>query len=62
VRHGDALVILHFFLVSSLSSADESKGYFVQPTVILTKDPNSVTMREEIFGPVITVIWLLTPV
>ncbi|KAI0065810.1 delta-1-pyrroline-5-carboxylate dehydrogenase [Artomyces pyxidatus] len=36
-------------------TGDDSKGYFVQPTVILTKDPHSVTMREEIFGPVITV-------
>ncbi|KAI9508151.1 delta-1-pyrroline-5-carboxylate dehydrogenase [Russula earlei] len=36
-------------------SADDSKGYFVQPTIILTKDPESVTMREEIFGPVVTV-------
>ncbi|ETW84213.1 hypothetical protein HETIRDRAFT_408379 [Heterobasidion irregulare TC 32-1] len=36
-------------------SADDSKGYFVQPTVILTKDPQSITMKEEIFGPVITV-------
>ena len=34
---------------------DDSRGYFVQPTVILTKDPQSVTMVEEIFGPVITV-------
>ncbi|OJT09511.1 Delta-1-pyrroline-5-carboxylate dehydrogenase [Trametes pubescens] len=36
-------------------SADDSTGYFVQPTVILTKDPKSVTMVEEIFGPVLTV-------
>ncbi|KAI0311785.1 delta-1-pyrroline-5-carboxylate dehydrogenase [Amylostereum chailletii] len=35
-------------------SGDDSKGYFVQPTIILTKDPRSVTMQEEIFGPVIT--------
>ena len=34
---------------------DGSTGYFVQPTVILTKDPKSVTMVEEIFGPVLTV-------
>ncbi|KAF8638597.1 hypothetical protein AX17_002138 [Amanita inopinata Kibby_2008] len=34
---------------------DDSKGYFIQPTVILTKDPKSVTMVEEIFGPVLTV-------
>jgi 1-pyrroline-5-carboxylate dehydrogenase len=36
-------------------TGDDSKGYFVQPTVILTKDPHSVTMTEEIFGPVLTV-------
>ncbi|KAJ8588936.1 delta-1-pyrroline-5-carboxylate dehydrogenase 1 [Rhizopogon salebrosus TDB-379] len=34
---------------------DDSKGYFVQPTIILTNDPHSITMEEEIFGPVITV-------
>jgi len=36
-------------------SGDDSKGFFVYPTVILTKDPRSVTMVEEIFGPVVTV-------
>lgn len=34
---------------------DKSKGYFVKPTVILTKDPSSITMCEEIFGPVLTI-------
>jgi 1-pyrroline-5-carboxylate dehydrogenase len=34
---------------------DKSKGYFVEPTVILSKDPLSVTMCEEIFGPVVTI-------
>lgn len=34
---------------------DKSKGYFIQPTVIEVKDPNYVTMCEEIFGPVLTV-------
>jgi 1-pyrroline-5-carboxylate dehydrogenase len=34
---------------------DKSKGYFIEPTIILTKDPSSVTMCEEIFGPVLTV-------
>jgi 1-pyrroline-5-carboxylate dehydrogenase len=36
-------------------TGDDSKGYFIQPTVILTKDPKSITMVEEIFGPVVTV-------
>jgi len=36
-------------------NCDKKKGYFVEPTVILTKDPNYVTMREEIFGPVMTI-------
>ncbi len=34
---------------------DKSKGYFIEPTVIETKDPSSVTMCEEIFGPVVTI-------
>lgn len=34
---------------------DKSKGYFVQPTVILTSNPNFTTMCEEIFGPVLTI-------
>ncbi len=34
---------------------DKSTGYFIEPTVILTKDPKYVTMCEEIFGPVITI-------
>jgi len=37
--------------------ADDQTGYFVQPTVIVTKDPKSVTMTQEIFGPVLTVSW-----
>jgi 1-pyrroline-5-carboxylate dehydrogenase len=36
-------------------TADKSKGYFIYPTVILTTDPNYVTLKEEIFGPVLTV-------
>ncbi|KNZ59921.1 1-pyrroline-5-carboxylate dehydrogenase [Puccinia sorghi] len=35
--------------------ADSSKGYFIDPTVILTRNPRSITMTEELFGPVITV-------
>ncbi|MFN8211677.1 MAG: L-glutamate gamma-semialdehyde dehydrogenase [Bacteroidales bacterium] len=34
---------------------DKSKGYFIEPTVILTSDPKFVTMEEEIFGPVMTI-------
>ena len=34
---------------------DKSKGYFIEPTVIVSKDASSVTMCEEIFGPVLTV-------
>ncbi|MBF9237090.1 L-glutamate gamma-semialdehyde dehydrogenase [Hymenobacter sp. BT683] len=34
---------------------DKSKGYFIEPTVILAKDPKYVTMCEELFGPVLTV-------
>ena len=34
---------------------DGSKGYFIDPTVILTSNPKFKTMEEEIFGPVLTV-------
>jgi 1-pyrroline-5-carboxylate dehydrogenase len=34
---------------------NKTEGYFIQPTVIEAKDPNYVTMCEEIFGPVLTV-------
>ncbi|MBC7230625.1 MAG: L-glutamate gamma-semialdehyde dehydrogenase [Actinobacteria bacterium] len=34
---------------------DDSEGYFIQPTVVQTKDPRSKLMVEEIFGPVVTV-------
>ena len=34
---------------------DDSIGYFIQPTVILTTNPHFKTMEEEIFGPVLTV-------
>ncbi len=34
---------------------DKSKGYFIEPTVIVTKDPNYTTMCTELFGPVLTV-------
>jgi len=33
---------------------DDSKGYFIEPTVIVTTNPKFKTMEEEIFGPVLT--------
>ena len=34
---------------------DDRHGYFVAPTVIRVNDPDAVTMREEIFGPVLSI-------
>ncbi len=34
---------------------DKSKGYFIEPTIIETKDPKYTTMCDELFGPVITI-------
>jgi 1-pyrroline-5-carboxylate dehydrogenase len=34
---------------------DKSKGYFIEPTVIVTKDPKYTTMCTELFGPVMTI-------
>ena len=35
-------------------NTDKSVGYFIEPTVIETTDPQYVTMCEELFGPVLT--------
>ncbi len=35
--------------------ADDAKGYFIEPTVVLAKRPDLTLLREEIFGPVLTV-------
>lgn len=34
---------------------DKSKGWYIEPTIIETTDPNYVTMCEELFGPVLTI-------
>jgi 1-pyrroline-5-carboxylate dehydrogenase len=34
---------------------DKSKGYFIEPTLIVTENPHFITMEEEIFGPVMTI-------
>ncbi len=34
---------------------DDSKGYFIEPTTIVTTNPHFKTMEEEIFGPVLTI-------
>jgi len=34
---------------------DNSVGYFIEPTVVVTTNPNFKTMVEEIFGPVLTI-------
>ena len=33
---------------------DDSEGFFVEPTVIETRDPDFRLMREELFGPIVT--------
>lgn len=35
-------------------NGDKSQGYFIEPTIIESKNPRSLTMCEEIFGPVLT--------
>lgn len=34
---------------------DDKKGYFIEPTVILTSNPHYITMEDELFGPVLTI-------
>jgi 1-pyrroline-5-carboxylate dehydrogenase len=34
---------------------DKTKGYFIEPTIVVTENPHFITMEEEIFGPVMTI-------
>lgn len=47
-NHADAEIITG-------GNYDDSKGYFIEPTSIVTTDPHFKTMEEEIFGPVVTI-------
>lgn len=47
IKEGDAEIIVG-------GGCDDSKGYFVEPTVAVVKDPKFKTMCEEIFGPILT--------
>src|SRR5213593_588265 len=46
-RHADTEVVVG-------GGYDDSRGYFVEPTVIETRDPSFRLLREELFGPVVT--------
>jgi 1-pyrroline-5-carboxylate dehydrogenase len=35
---------------------DDNQGWFVRPTVVVTEDPQSRLLREELFGPIVTVM------
>lgn len=41
--------------IISGGTCDDSVGYFIEPTVIVTSNPHFRTMVEEIFGPVLTI-------
>ncbi len=41
-------------------NSDKTKGYFIEPTVVLTNNPHFFSMEEELFGPVLT-IYLYNP-
>lgn len=46
---------LFFFFLIKIFVHFRSTGYFIQPTLITTKNPNEKIMTEEIFGPVLTI-------
>jgi len=41
--------------ILSGGKGDKKLGFFIEPTVIVAKDPHFITMEEEIFGPVMTI-------
>lgn len=49
-------LFLKFVFLSNPSNIFHfSKGYFIQPTIVETKDPLDKIMTEEIFGPLLTI-------
>ena len=49
IRHaGDSRILIG-------GTADMSRGYFVDPTVVLTHDLSARVMQEELFGPIVAV-------
>jgi len=36
-------------------NGDKSTGYYIEPTIIVTRNPHFITMEEEVFGPVMTI-------
>lgn len=57
-RHRDAIEEARATSGTSVlvgGGTDDREGYFVEPTVILTEDPRSALLREELFGPIATV-------
>ncbi|MCZ6726672.1 MAG: L-glutamate gamma-semialdehyde dehydrogenase [Acidobacteria bacterium] len=43
------------FEILTGGQGDKSTGYFVEPTVVVSEDPRSKLMREEIFAPLLTI-------
>ncbi|RUS23470.1 1-pyrroline-5-carboxylate dehydrogenase, partial [Endogone sp. FLAS-F59071] len=51
----ECLNTIDCFKKSCITIDDDSKGYFIHPTIIVSKNPLSKTMVEEVFGPVLTI-------
>ncbi|HWC13986.1 MAG TPA: L-glutamate gamma-semialdehyde dehydrogenase [Actinomycetota bacterium] len=57
-RHSDALAEVRAsddMEVIAGGTADDSVGYFVEPTVVRSDDPTARLMRDELFGPIVSV-------
>ncbi|CAN5366756.1 L-glutamate gamma-semialdehyde dehydrogenase [soil metagenome] len=56
-KHADAIASAREAGAQVLTGGgtDDSEGWFVEPTVLLTEDPKSDTMTRELFGPILTV-------
>ena len=54
-KHAEYLALAHKECeVITGGTADDALGYFVQPTLVRTDDPNHRMLQEEIFGPIVT--------
>jgi 1-pyrroline-5-carboxylate dehydrogenase len=55
-KHSDALAEARGggYEVVAGGNAEDSTGYFVEPTVVRAEDPKARLMRDELFGPIVT--------
>lgn len=49
------MCVTHCMQIIHGGNVDKSKGWFVEPTIVVTTNPKQKIIQEEIFGPILTI-------